>query len=118
MLTEQITDVAPQVQTGPGYVVPVQSYVRCRISGQIFAILAAEIVRHVDIAVKHDISSGKLEGQQPVQAHRAGKGGRRKIDLSLGGEGERHAGTKAYMPKEFDLPMRIGHVEGYRNQSH
>src|SRR3546814_14978070 len=64
MLTEQITDVAPQVQTGPGYVVPVQSYVRCRISGQIFAILAAEIVRHVDIAVKHDISFGKLEGQQ------------------------------------------------------
>src|SRR3546814_8348193 len=94
MLTEQITDVAPQVQTGPGYVVPVQSYVRCRISGQIFAILAAEIVRHVDIAVKHDISFGKLEGQHPVQAHRAGKGGRRKIDLRLGGDGGRTAGTK------------------------
>src|SRR3546814_19323858 len=30
MLTEQITDVAPQVQPGPGYVVQVQSYVRCR----------------------------------------------------------------------------------------
>src|SRR3546814_5370370 len=71
MLTDEITDVAAQVQTGPGYVVPVQSYVRCRISGQIFAILAAEIVRHVDIAVKHDISFGKLEGQHPVQAHRA-----------------------------------------------
>src|SRR3546814_15449862 len=56
MLTEQITDVAPQVQTGPGYVVPVQSYVRCSISGQIFAILAAETDRHVDIDVKHDLS--------------------------------------------------------------
>src|SRR3546814_16136979 len=90
----------------------------CRISGQIFAILAAEIVRHVDIAVKHDISFGKLEGQHPVQAHRAGKGGRRKIDLRLGGDGGRNAGTKAYLPKDFDLLMRIGPVEGYRTITH
>src|SRR3546814_14844386 len=87
----------------------------CRISGQIFAILAAEIVRHVDIAVKHDISFGKLEGQHTVQAHRAGKGGRRKIDLRLGGDGGRNAGPNAYMHTAFDLLMRIRPVEGYRN---
>src|SRR3546814_4441468 len=83
-----------------------------------FASLAAEIVRHVDIAVKHDILFGKLEGQHPVQPHRAGKGGRRKIDLRLGGDGGRNAGTKAYLPKAFDFLMRIGPVERSRYISH
>src|SRR3546814_6042180 len=64
-----------------------------------------------------DVCSSDL-GQHPVQAHRAGKGGRRKIYLRLGGDGGRNAGTKAYLPKAFDLLMRIGPVEGYRNISH
>src|SRR3546814_18999333 len=56
MLTEQITDVAPQVQTGPGYVVPVQPYGRCRISVQIFALLAAATIRHVDYSAHNAIA--------------------------------------------------------------
>src|SRR3546814_15619499 len=69
-LAKEVAHIHRHVEARFGNAIPFQPHVGGGVARQIFSVLAAEIVGHVEIAVQHDIAPGGLEGKRDRKSTR------------------------------------------------